>query len=63
MATMESGFDLAVVGSGAAAFAAAITAVSQGRRVVLIERGTTGGTCVNNGCVPSKALPMSPVGC
>ncbi|MGH3279769.1 MAG: mercury(II) reductase [Trebonia sp.] len=56
MATMESGFDLAVVGSGAAAFAAAITAVSKGRRVVLIERGTTGGTCVNTGCVPSKAL-------
>jgi mercuric reductase len=54
--TTESGFDLAVIGSGSAAFAAAIAAVGQGRRVVMIERGTTGGTCVNAGCVPSKAL-------
>jgi mercuric reductase len=53
--TTDSGSDLAVIGSGSAAFAAAIAA-SQGRRVVMIERGTTGGTCVNTGCVPSKAL-------
>ncbi|GHE39248.1 mercury(II) reductase [Streptomyces lavendulocolor] len=56
MTTTESGFDLAIVGSGSAAFAAAIAAVNQGRRVLMIERGTTGGTCVNVGCVPSKAL-------
>lgn len=56
MTTTESGFDLAVIGSGSAAFAAAIAATNQGRRVVMIERGTTGGTCVNTGCVPSKAL-------
>ncbi|NUQ97432.1 MAG: mercury(II) reductase [Streptomyces sp.] len=48
--------DLAVVGSGSAAFAAAIAARGKGRSVVLVERGTTGGTCVNVGCVPSKAL-------
>lgn len=54
----ESGFDLAVIGSGSAAFAAAIAATNQGGRVVMVERGTTGtgGTCVNVGCVPSKAL-------
>ncbi|QIY99185.1 mercury(II) reductase [Streptomyces sp. S1D4-11] len=51
-----SGFDLAVVGSGSAAFAAAIAATGQGRRVVMVERGALGGTCVNVGCVPSKAL-------
>jgi mercuric reductase len=51
-----AGFDLAVVGSGSAAFAAAIAATGKGRSVVLIERGTLGGTCVNVGCVPSKAL-------
>lgn len=48
--------DLAVIGSGAAAFAAAITAAEGGASVVMIERGQTGGTCVNTGCVPSKAL-------
>lgn len=56
MTTTHSGFDLAVIGSGSAAFAAAIAAINQGRRVVMIERGTTGGTCVNVGCVLSKAL-------
>jgi mercuric reductase len=50
-------YDLAVIGSGAAAFAAAITAtIEGGASVVMIERGQTGGTCVNTGCVPSKAL-------
>lgn len=56
MTMTEFGFDLAVIGSGSAAFAAAIAATNQGRRVVMLERGTTGGTCVNVGCVPSKAL-------
>ncbi|MFH5822906.1 mercury(II) reductase [Georgenia sp. AZ-5] len=51
-----SEYDLAVIGSGGAAFAAAIRAASLGRRVVMVERGTVGGTCVNTGCVPSKAL-------
>jgi mercuric reductase len=49
-------FDLAVIGSGGAAFAAAIRATGLGKRVVMVERGTVGGTCVNTGCVPSKAL-------
>lgn len=49
-------FDLAIVGSGGAAFAAAIHATKLGKSVVMIERATLGGTCVNTGCVPSKAL-------
>lgn len=49
-------FDLAIIGSGGGAFAAAIRATNLGQRVVMIERGTVGGTCVNTGCVPSKAL-------
>jgi mercuric reductase len=49
-------YDLAITGSGGAAFAAAITARDAGASVVMIERGTVGGTCVNAGCVPSKAL-------
>lgn len=48
--------DLAVIGSGGAAFAAAIRASTLSKSVAMIERGTVGGTCVNTGCVPSKAL-------
>ncbi len=49
-------FDLAVIGAGSAGFSAAITAADAGARVALIGHGTIGGTCVNVGCVPSKAL-------
>ncbi len=49
-------YDLAIVGSGGGAFAAAITARRRDLRVVMVERGTVGGTCVNIGCIPSKAL-------
>lgn len=49
-------YDLAVIGSGGAGVAAAIRASNLGKRVVMIERSTVGGTCVNTGCVPSKAL-------
>lgn len=53
---MSAKVDLVVIGSGGAAFAAAIRASSLGKSVVMVERGTLGGTCVNTGCVPSKAL-------
>lgn len=49
-------YDLIVVGAGSAGFSAAITAAEQGARVALVGAGTIGGTCVNVGCVPSKAL-------
>ena len=49
-------YDLAVIGAGSAGFSAAITAAEAGAQVVLIGHGTIGGTCVNVGCVPSKAL-------
>lgn len=49
-------FDLAVVGAGSAGFSAAITAAEDGARVALIGHGVIGGTCVNVGCVPSKAM-------
>jgi mercuric reductase len=55
-ASTQYGFDLAVIGSGGGAFAAAIRATNLGKRVVMVERSTIGGTCVNTGCVPSKAL-------
>jgi len=49
-------YDLLVIGSGSAAFAAGIEARSLGASVALIESSTIGGTCVNIGCVPSKTL-------
>ena len=46
---------IAIIGSGGAAFAAAIRAAESGARITMIERGEViGGTCVNVGCVPSK---------
>ena len=52
----DDALHIAIIGSGGAAMAAAITAAERGVRVTLIERGTLGGTCVNVGCVPSKIL-------
>lgn len=49
-------YDLAIVGSGGGAFAAAIAARQRDLSVVMIESETLGGTCVNVGCIPSKAL-------
>jgi len=51
-----SGLNIAVIGSGSAAFAAAIRATEEGAAVTVIEAGETGGTCVNVGCVPSKIM-------
>ncbi|WP_201715552.1 mercury(II) reductase [Rossellomorea arthrocnemi] len=52
----EAEYDLFIIGSGGAAFSAAIKAVEKGARVAMAERGTIGGTCVNIGCVPSKTM-------
>ncbi len=52
----DGGFDLLVIGAGSAGFSAAITAAEDGAKVALIGHGTIGGTCVNVGCVPSKAM-------
>lgn len=50
----ETKLNVAIIGTGSAAFAAAIRAVENGAEVTVIEAGTIGGTCVNVGCVPSK---------
>ncbi len=49
-------FGLVVLGGGSAGFAASIRAADEGLQVALINAGTIGGTCVNVGCIPSKAL-------
>ena len=55
--TTHSGLHIVIVGSGSAAFAAALHATEAGARVSMIEGGDViGGTCVNTGCVPSKIL-------
>src|SRR5699024_62902 len=52
----KSDYDLLIIGSGGAAFSAAIKSTEYGAKVGMIERGAVGGTCVNIGCVPSKTL-------
>src|SRR5499426_2690936 len=49
-------YDLVVLGGGPAGLVAAITATAGGHRVAMTDQRLTGGTCVNFGCTPSKAL-------
>ena len=49
-------FDLIVIGAGYGGFDAAKHAAEKGLKVAIVERADMGGTCVNKGCVPSKAL-------
>lgn len=49
-------YDLAVIGAGWAGFNAALRAKDSGLKVCLIESGQVGGTCLNRGCIPTKAL-------
>jgi len=55
-ASGSANFDFVIVGSGGAAFGAALRASELGAKVAMVERGALGGTCVNIGCVPSKTL-------
>lgn len=52
-------YDLAVIGAGWAGFNAAVKAKELGLNVVLIEKAQLGGTCLNRGCIPTKALIQS----
>ncbi|WP_369019232.1 dihydrolipoyl dehydrogenase [Thermatribacter velox] len=49
-------FDLLVIGGGPAGYAGAIRAAQRGLKVALIEKRELGGTCLNRGCIPTKAL-------
>jgi dihydrolipoamide dehydrogenase len=52
-----SDFDLVVIGGGPGGYVCAIKAAQLGLKVACVEkRGTLGGTCLNVGCIPSKAL-------
>ncbi|TYS29379.1 dihydrolipoyl dehydrogenase [Bacillus pumilus] len=50
---------LVIIGGGPAGYVAAITAARFGREVVLVDQGQLGGTCLNEGCIPTKALLQS----
>lgn len=52
-------FDLVIIGSGVGGYVAAIRASQRGAKVALIEEKELGGTCLNRGCIPSKALIAS----
>lgn len=49
-------FDLVIIGAGVGGHGAALHAVNCGLSVAIVEGGEMGGTCVNRGCIPSKAL-------
>ncbi len=57
---MTDAFDLIVIGGGPGGYVAAIRAAQLGMKVACVEmRGSLGGTCLNVGCIPSKALLSS----
>ena len=57
---MADDFDLVVIGAGPGGYVAAIRAAQLGMNVACVEkRATLGGTCLNVGCIPSKALLQS----
>ncbi len=55
-ASTETHYDLIVIGGGSGGLAAAFRAAEHGARVALCEPDALGGTCVNVGCVPKKAM-------
>lgn len=53
---MQHDYEIVVIGGGPAGFTAAMHARSLGANVALVERGRMGGTCTNDGCVPTRVL-------
>ncbi len=53
---MSEKFDVVIIGGGPGGYAAAIRCAQKGANTALIEKAEMGGTCLNRGCIPSKAL-------
>jgi dihydrolipoamide dehydrogenase len=56
MAMPKTEYDIAVIGGGPGGYVAAIRAAQKGACVCLVEADRVGGTCLNRGCIPTKAL-------
>lgn len=56
---MAEQYDLVVIGGGFGGYSAAIRAHQLGQKVALVEEAEMGGTCLNRGCIPTKALLKS----
>ena len=56
---METKFDAIIIGTGQAGPFLASRLSAAGKRIAIIERGLFGGTCVNTGCIPTKAMVAS----
>lgn len=56
MGETQFDYDLVIIGAGVGGHGAAIHAVKCGLKTAIVEAGDMGGTCVNRGCIPSKAL-------
>ena len=52
----ETAFDLVILGGGSGGYACALRAAELGLSVALVEKGKLGGTCLHQGCIPTKAL-------
>ena len=52
-------YDVAVIGGGPGGYVAAIKAAQAGLKTVIVEKENFGGTCLNVGCIPTKALVKS----
>jgi dihydrolipoamide dehydrogenase len=52
-------YDIAIIGAGPGGYHAAIRAAQYGAKIALIEKDKLGGTCLNRGCIPTKALYAS----
>lgn len=57
--TQEMDTDLLIIGAGPGGYVAAIYAAKKGLKVTLVEKEELGGTCLNVGCIPTKALVKS----
>lgn len=49
-------YDLGIIGGGPAGYTAALHAGAKGQKVILFEKDKVGGTCLNRGCIPTKAI-------
>ena len=53
---MNNKFDLVIIGAGPGGYVAAIKAAKAGMNTAIVENIRVGGTCLNRGCIPAKAM-------